>query len=250
MARRLGLLFLAAPLVHANHERSARNLYERFTEFIFKFTRHYRWTARVQQLVTTPIENLGNVVEAGFQGTIHGMDFKKLFTEVQPGETVLWLDIFDPRTADFATELDAALTRGVNVKMLIQEPGTRHARNRASELGEPLPHFDATQRQFILAMHQLVIAPRPSAHGKLQMRTYNDLPSVPMYIIVSKSGETRYGYTGFFLSTPTDHSHSVHLKWTNCGKEPSIDLFAKYFNFKWESFAETDFRLARGDFAA
>jgi hypothetical protein len=104
---------------------------------------------------------------------------------------------------------------------------------RAREIVEPGygPHaFGASAQAFL---DQLIGAMRRVTDevGRLEVRTYDDLPGIPMYLR-RVDGQLTNGVTGFFLTEPS--FNSVHVRWENVSGG-LLDGFLRYFEHKWES---------------
>ena len=166
----------------------------------------------------------------GVQNTYKPFSFSQIFVEAQKGESVSWLDTYCPLQNEFLSEVEAALARKVSIRMLVIEPDCANAKNRSVELAETPDTgraFDASLRAFITKMEALA----KKSGGKFQVRFYEDLPCVPMYLI-TKGDRTRKGYFSIFLSDATAHCTHMELsdgEW--------LRNMAAYFDAKWERWA-------------
>lgn len=168
--------------------------------------------------------------ELGVQNAYKTFHFSQIFEEAEKGETVSWLDTYCPTQNEFLTAVQEAVARKVSIRMLVIKPDCNNANHRSVELeGTPDSDegFDMSLRTFITKMEKLASA----SHGLFEIRFYDDLPCVPMYLI-SKNGEARKGYFSIFLSQPTAHCTHMELasgEW--------LENMASYFDAKWARWA-------------
>ncbi|HEY4362682.1 MAG TPA: hypothetical protein VGN17_17065 [Bryobacteraceae bacterium] len=163
----------------------------------------------------------------GVQNTYKPFFFSQIFAEAQKGESVRWLDTYCPLQNEFLSEVEAALARKVSIRMLVIQPNCANAKNRSLELADTPDTgkaFDASLRAFITKMESLA----DKSGGRFQIRFYEDLPCVPMYLI-DKNNHTRKGFFSIFLSDATAHCTHMELsdgEW--------LQNMASYFDAKWE----------------
>jgi hypothetical protein len=66
--------------------------------------------------------------------------------------------------------------------------------------------------------------------GHLEVRLYDDLPCIPMYI-QKRGGVPIRGFTGYFLSHASERF--AHARWGFADKG-MLQYFAEYFDNKWD----------------
>jgi len=156
---------------------------------------------------------------------------RSLFDELEEGEELLWLDTYSPDLRLFLPRLCEAVKRGASIRMLVIDPEAETARLRAKEIigvGYEESTFCADTRDF-LAVLANAAADLGDARGALEVRSYSDLPCVPMYLRLRDDKEIS-GITGYFLSEPS--FDTVHIKWASTEKGMLSD-FRSYFEYKW-----------------
>jgi hypothetical protein len=167
-----------------------------------------------------------SLITLGVNTAYAPFDFGRIFHEAQPGETVSWLDTYCPHENAFLSELVAALNRGVFIRMLIIRPTCENAKYRNEELSQSFDTGEAWDdglKSFISKMKSASV----KSQEHFQVRFYQDLPCVPMYL-VGTPAKARKGYFSLFLVRPTANSHHLEL-----GPGEWLDDMAIYFEDKW-----------------
>lgn len=160
--------------------------------------------------------------------------FNKLFREAHRGDCIYWLDTYCPRQNEFVDDLIEAINRGVSVKMLVIDPACDNARHRNTELAATVVEtgagWDTGLDAFVAKMKALC----DKHPGKLEMRTYNDLPCAPMYLVVTDS-KARVGFFSLFLVRASAHSPHMELH-----DGPWLTDMHQYFEDKWTRHAPAE----------
>jgi hypothetical protein len=177
----------------------------------------------------------------GFVRFINEMPFTALFEALQAGDELLWLDTYGPNYREFLGEIEPAIIRGVHIRMLVIDPDCDNAHFRAEEIypihGYPPPIFCQEVKSFVSIM--IETAQRASSNsatrGSFQICSYQDLPCMPMYIIL-RNGRLLKGYTSMFLTKPTGINF-VHLEW-----KPRdgglLEEMKNYYDQKWKTITQ------------
>jgi mannose-6-phosphate isomerase-like protein (cupin superfamily) len=212
--------------------------------FLVAIYDHYRTINEVSSDIARKIEtSMLEVMERSIAGSKqwglvkfhHRMNFERLIRELQPGDELLWLDTYCPSYPEFVDEIRSALERGVNLRVLVLDKDSANATFRANEIlsrGYRAEKFKVELQSF---SEEIVEAIREESDVPLKgtgaVVTYNDLPCIPMYLIVRKNQLYR-GYSSFFLSKPS--AFFVHLEWapTNDGL---LACMYEYFEHKWNT---------------
>lgn len=118
-------------------------------------------------------------------------DYGIPFREAKRGELVSWLDTYCPRENDFLDDLSACISRGVEVRMMVIDPGCRNAERRSREL-ESTSETGRGWDTGLAAFNEIMNAIAQRSGGALQIRYYRDLPGIPMYLI-GREGRARRG---------------------------------------------------------
>lgn len=201
-----------------------------------------RMVAKLDEVLEHRIDRL--IPEAsryGFAGFVQAAP-RRAFEALGPGSELLWLDTYSPDLPLFGAQLRQAVERGARVRMLVIDPEAGTTRMRAEEIVEPgydPSKFCGEARAFLAyladAAEDLADAP-----GSLEIRCYDDLPCVPMYLHL-RDGKPASGITGFFLTDPS--FDQAHLSWT-AATGGTLTSFVAYFEHKWSGLAQYDRRPA------
>lgn len=154
-------------------------------------------------------------------------DFKNIFDLAGRGDVVWWLDTYCPLKDAFLEALRDALGRGAHIRMLVIDKDSQTARYRSEELAGTPDTGNTWQTglmDFQNRMQSLAIA----SNGALELRSYADLPGMPIYVI-SRGGEATAGFFSFFLTKPS--AHFVHFE---IAAGPLINAMFDYVENKWK----------------
>jgi hypothetical protein len=192
---------------------------------VSEFDRVVRKNIRTASSFQESLANLGlrRIHHAPFR-------FETIFAAASPGDEILWLDTYCPRKDEFFAAMSDSIQRGVTIRMLIIDPNCANAKHRSDELentADTGPAWQSGLVDFRLRMEQL--AARVSS--KLQIRHYDDLLGMPMYLIVA-GGSAKRGFFSLFLSHPT--AHFVHFELEGGSLITSLH---EYFEAKWKRHA-------------
>jgi hypothetical protein len=183
----------------------------------------------------------------GFHSTTENarFDFGGVFNLVKPGDELLWLDTYAPTYREFQSYMENLLRAGVKLRMLVIDSACDNARFRAEEIdrrgfgprtfSKEVDEF----RDWIRDIVHKVAADVPSVRQDCRVRIYNDLPCMPMYIVVRKGLPVR-GFNSFFLTEPT--AYFVHLEWEYT-REGLLTYMHNYFEQKWKNHEEEEYEL-------
>lgn len=163
------------------------------------------------------------------------------FEGLERGDELLWLDTYSPDLMLFVPSLQAALQRGVSVRMLVIDPDCLTAQMRAAEIAEvgyDEARFADGAKDF-LGVISSAARDLDETRGRLEIRCYQDLPCIPMYLRI-RSGQALTGITGYFLAQPS--FNAVHLCWA-ATPDGMLASFHRYFERKWEG-QPTHFKTA------
>jgi hypothetical protein len=193
------------------------------------FDRQYvlnTFTNTVQTNLLEALDRDRSLLASGLMRAHDPFDFKLLWQSLAPADEICWLDTYCPRTNDFLALLRKALENEVQVRMLAINPVCHNARHRSLELTntpECGPAWDTGLADFVTRMEQL----RRQFPNALTIHLYEDLPGLPMYLVV-RNGTPVRGYFSFFLSQPS--AYFLHFE-LNSGKL-MMEMY-NYFNAKW-----------------
>jgi hypothetical protein len=159
------------------------------------------------------------------------LDFRELWKALEINDELCWLDTYCPLTNDFLVELKGALERHVRVKMLVIDPQCQNAAYRSVELERTTETGDSWRTglaDFTTRMQKLQRQYSPN----FDLRHYDDLPGLPMYLIVRNNTPVR-GYFSFFLSQGS--AYLVHFELR--GGDLLSEMY-NYFISKWNRLGE------------
>ena len=201
---------------------------------------HFVTIRKVATEVTKEIENrmvdvmekfIGGSKDAGLIRVHTRLNFSDLIDGLGPDDELLWLDTYFPGNAEFIGKIRPALERGAKLRMLIIDPRCSNAYLRADEIRER-DTFAQDVDVFIRRVSSIRCSLKKFGLKEevCQILAYDDLPSMPMYIITHKGVPVR-GHSGFFLARPS--AFFAHLEWTltNGGV---LENMHEYFQQKWE----------------
>ena len=175
---------------------------------------------------------------------IHGrFNFRSLFDNLEPGDELLWFDTYCPDQPNYLAQLRYAARRGASVKLLAVKPDSLVARLRAKEInpcrGFSVKRFQDEARGNLETLRDALAAEEAAVRERVQVRLYDDLPCVPMYIHV-RSGRPHAAIQSFFLRDPS--FDRPHLEWSGASGGTLYDLY-DYFVAKWAKFEHDRFDL-------
>lgn len=184
----------------------------------------------------------------GLRGFVHTPNLPDLFDRLEAGDELLWLDTYAPSLHLTMEKLNGAMDRGASVRMLALLPDSTVARFRGREIKQP----GFSEERFLADLKLFVgeVSCQASAHrdtGSLNVRLYEDLPCIPMYVHI-RGGVPVRGLTSFFLARASESF--AHIEWT-IAEQGMLPHFVEYFENKWASAhlpaAPTDAPEGEGD---
>ncbi len=176
----------------------------------------------------------------GFQGFEQDLDFKEIFEKLHAGDELLWLDTYAPSRSIMVNHLTAALARGAKIRMLAISPDSYTARCRAREIRQP----GFTEQTFLDDLGSFInaLCVELEQGRELELRLYDDLPCVPMYIHIRRGVPIR-GFTSYFLSHASENF--AHAKW-GFTDDGMLNHFSEYFESKWVNAKPRDLKSSIG----
>jgi hypothetical protein len=144
----------------------------------------------------------------GFQGFEENLSYKVIFEALCAGDELLWFDTYAPSRSEVLKHLIAALAQGAKIKMLVIDPKSNVAILRAKEIhqtGLSEKTFLDDLKSFIFELSNI-----KNDTGSLEVKLYDDLPCVPMYIHRRNNIPIR-GFTSYFLSHASEGF--AHARW-------------------------------------
>lgn len=184
---------------------------------------------------------VGGATRQGLIGVYEQLSFRRLFVNLKRGDTLLWLDTYCPDFPNFQEEFLDAIERGATVKMLAIRPDAQTLLMREREINRDYGYSGnasaeaalqiARLRKILISRDEMnEISSVPISREQFDLRLYNDLPCIPMYLHLRK-GSAYTGFTSYFLGAPS--FREPHLKWKNVA-DGFLQKFVDYFNQKWE----------------
>ncbi|MBF8267584.1 MAG: hypothetical protein HW388_1092 [Dehalococcoidia bacterium] len=177
--------------------------------------------------------------DAGLRRFRKELPVDEMFSGLEEGDELLWLDTCHPPMIMQLDDLQKAVSKGVRFRMLVIDPESENAYFRGEEITSEdtertvsysdIPYYFkdeamAFQRHLLTRLRAI-----SKARQLCEVRQYKDLPSLPMYLVVRK-GKPLSGITGMFLEQPS--YKTWHLQWTQVDGGP-LDSMVRFFNEKW-----------------
>jgi hypothetical protein len=201
----------------------------------------YDWFLRKQELEQT-INSIKNniipyIVDNGFLG-VHQIRIKDLLDKLDAGDDFYWLDTYCPGSYNkFSDNLERAVIKGANVKILTINPESENAQYRAEELindnerAETVVRIKGEIESWQRYLRKKYIKLKKSGvNGNFDVEHYTDLPGMPIYIHVRK-GQAIHAYTGFYLNRTA--ANYLFLEWQPMSSSKFIDDLKNYVDEKW-----------------
>lgn len=169
-------------------------------------------------------------------------DFSKVFSGLEAGDELLWLDTYAPTYREFQGYMEKALKNGAKMRMLVIDPNCQNAKDRALEIargGFAPKTFSKEVEEFRDLVGDMIIKiarESPSMQTSCRVRIYDDLPCVPMYLVLRNNKAIR-GYNSLYLTEPT--AYFVHLEWQDT-HEGLLRYMHEYFENKWNRHSNTE----------
>lgn len=176
-------------------------------------------------------------VHYGLDGFVDSIEFDAIFDSLRLGDTLWWLDTYDPRHHAWLENLENAIRRGASAKFLVMKANCLLAEMRANELGD---QFTVSRfRKDLAAFNESLSICRNNTRdspGSIEIAEYDDLPCAPLYVI-ERDGAAVEGYSSLFLGKPTG-IRFPHLRW-RASEGHYLQHIHAYIVQKWERhFAE------------
>ncbi|MBI5214428.1 MAG: hypothetical protein HY960_01605 [Ignavibacteriae bacterium] len=187
----------------------------------------------------------GNLDKYGLKAMGPPLDFNKIFNDMEPGGTLLILDTVIPDIHKTFPSMRSAFDRGVKIKILVSHPDATITKLRAEEIG---PEWDYNKSfrpaiyGYISHFQAIVAEDKKKRTELLEIRYYEDLPGMPMYILDNPGDNNDYLHHGYFLSSASVELPDVEFTRTNTGV---FIAFLEYFNEKWERNKENKIDLVK-----
>jgi hypothetical protein len=199
-----------------------------------------------QKVLTNYIDGtVINATKRGFVGiTNKELDFSEIMHGLYHGDYVYWLITFDPRYKHHCRELEHAIRKGVNFRMMILKdcPISELCASEIIDYG--VDEFRQYNRLFLSSLEDIVGRIDSRTEGSLGVFVYDTLPSIPLFIILRNAPKMIEIYNSFYLSEPVGRMPYLHWQTELKTKaEYSFesanwnmpDLFEDYFLRRWHS---------------
>ncbi len=187
-----------------------------------------------EQLSRLKNETIPIMMDYGLE-EIHRFKLEELLKGLKKGDELHWLDTYCPQINGILNRLEEALELEVKVKILTMKKDSNVAKYRSQELeGEVQDEFVLFNQQVNLyhdGLSKILSKQESRSKDNLEVRFYDDLPGVPMYIVV-RDGVLFVGYTGWYLNKSA--SKNIFLKW-GPAKKAVLESVESYFDKKWDN---------------
>jgi len=179
-------------------------------------------------------EYVGNLEKYGMKAMHPPLDFNIIFNEMESSGTLLILDTVIPDIHKTFPSMRAALDRNVRVQLLVSHPESQITKFRADEIGPEWDYFKSFRPAiygYISHFQAIVAENRELRLNLVEIRYYEDLPCMPMYILDNPGEDNDKLYYGFFLASASVEIPHVEIVHTRTG---IYKAFEEYFYEKWE----------------
>ena len=209
-----------------------------FLGFLYRVTMREHDDARFEERLLCVLDakidkSITKSVHYGLVGLVEPMDFESLFNSLQPGDTLWWLDTYDPQHLQWIQAMENAVERGAIFNFLVLDSKGSIAKLRATELGGRFTKSVFTSE--LKTFHDTLDVSRQKTEGvsgQINIVIYKDLPCAPIYI-VERSGQPMRAFTGMFLGAPTGVKFP-HLEWQSADGQYIVHLHEYVVN-KWNA---------------
>ncbi len=204
-------------------------------ELFFEEANRASFVAQVSQVFDDKIDaELIQARKIGLNRIENSLPIKKIFDELQPGDTLWWLDTFSPGHKTWIDYAKRAVQRGASLNMLILDPNSPFCAMRAKEIGELFTSesFIAELSLFIADFKEFQrnLNKQKKLLGHMEILLYNDLLGVPCYI-VTRADKPIYAYSSMYLAKPTGVDFP-HFYWN---QGPMCEILFDYVKKKYDS---------------
>jgi hypothetical protein len=191
-------------------------------------------------LVTEIANRLAPSGAYGLRKYIPPVEYSELVGLAQPGATVTLHDTLIPDIANSLPRIESLIRDGVTFKIMIAHPDSAVAQMRAAEIGPEWDYDDAFRPGIIAYFHHLrsIAKQLPeSLKDRLQVRVYDTLPCMPIYIIDNPGTDNDALFHGFFLCKAS--VEAPHVEFSNVDGS-LYETFSTYVSEKWSSATPVD----------
>jgi hypothetical protein len=186
-----------------------------------------------------------NAKKRGFSGiTEKELDFSEIMHSLYPGDYVYWLIIFDPRYRHYCREFELAIKKGVHFRMLILKDCPTSELYANEIIGFGAEEFRQFNRLFLTSLEDIAgrINERDGGTLGVFVYDYDNLPSIPLFLIIRKKSKILEVFNSFYLFEPIGRMPYLH--WQSELKQDTSyffesdkwnmpDLFLDYFQRRW-----------------
>ncbi|MFZ9610984.1 MAG: hypothetical protein ACO294_09815 [Methylococcales bacterium] len=209
-------------------------------------TEERKETEKIFQSVLTQYID-GTVINAkkrGFLGiTEKELDLAEIMRSIYPGDYVYWLITFDPRYKHHCREFELAIKKGVHFRMLILKDCPISELCASEIIGFSIEEYRQYNRLFLTSLEDIAGRITDSKCGTLGVFVYDNLPSIPLFIILRTSSKILEVYNSFYLAEPIGRMPYLHWQ-SELKKDPGYffesekwnlpDIFLDYFQRRWQ----------------
>jgi hypothetical protein len=184
-----------------------------------------------------------NAKKRGFLGiTEKELDFSEIMHSLYPGDYVYWLITFDPRYKHHCREFELAIKKGVHIRMLILKDCAISELCASEIIGFSVEEYRQYNRLFLTSLEDIAGRIDDKDDGTLGVLVYDNLPSIPLFIILRIKSKTLEVYNSFYLAEPIGRMPYLHWQ-SELKQDPGYlfesdkwkipDLFLDYFQRRW-----------------
>jgi len=158
-----------------------------------------------------------------------------LFDRLTGGDTLYWLDTYNAKFNLWIRNLEGALKRGTNVRMLMIHPDAANLVHRLAEIRD-IGIDLASAQEVIKSLERALKELQKRFPQNLQFKFYSSLPTMPAYVI-ERDGIPTIAYSSLFLARQKQIEFP-HFVWTSAQDVDRPETFLTYIHThlknKWE----------------
>lgn len=186
----------------------------------------------IQDISKEAQKNLGDLgalisgnTNHGLSGTISEFDGVGEISRLKKGDEVFWLDT-RIASVNIVTSLGKALNAGVKIKVLTMHPESEAAKYRYLDITSATD-FNAYKESLYHQKKELDLLVSKTEYD-IQVAYTKEVISLPILIV--KSGNHEYAYTGYFI-----HDRAIEFPYVywKSGEDGLIDNLETFFHRKW-----------------
>lgn len=170
-----------------------------------------------------------NLAKHGVQELYPRFSHDRIFDEAKQGGEIKILDTYIPTFDNYRPAMERALRRKYKMKFLIMDKDHGYAKARADEIRFSESKFKGGIQSYLESI--ATTATENRAENLVEVRLYDNLPGIPLYIIKNQK-QTKLYFSLFLGKASINLPHFEVVKTE--GAEETFNMFDDYFHKKWK----------------